>query len=179
MDYTFFFFFSSRRRHTRYWRDWSSDVCSSDLLWLGARRSGHAAVNALAYPLLAALLMAIFLSFSRGAIIAAVVATILWIAIVPLRLRSVTVLAVSAAGAAPLLLWALTKKAFTESSVPLPVRERVADDFGILLLTLLVLTLAAGLTVGFRIAGRAPTSKARLRFGTVATAVALIAPLVM
>src|SRR3712207_9458209 len=26
--------FSSRRRHTRYWRDWSSDVCSSDL---GAR----------------------------------------------------------------------------------------------------------------------------------------------
>src|SRR3712207_7115998 len=24
-------FCSSRRRHTRYWRDWSSDVCSSDL----------------------------------------------------------------------------------------------------------------------------------------------------
>src|SRR2546429_3267199 len=28
-----FFFFSSRRRHTRCSRDWSSDVCSSDLLW--------------------------------------------------------------------------------------------------------------------------------------------------
>src|SRR3712207_411389 len=28
---SFYFFFSSRRRHTRYWRDWSSDVCSSDL----------------------------------------------------------------------------------------------------------------------------------------------------
>src|SRR5207253_5138321 len=27
----FFFFFSSRRRHTRLPRDWSSDVCSSDL----------------------------------------------------------------------------------------------------------------------------------------------------
>src|SRR3712207_7878847 len=27
-------FLSSRRRHTRYWRDWSSDVCSSDLLLL-------------------------------------------------------------------------------------------------------------------------------------------------
>src|SRR5699024_11935247 len=26
-----FFFFSSRRRHTRSKRDWSSDVCSSDL----------------------------------------------------------------------------------------------------------------------------------------------------
>src|SRR5690606_39500946 len=32
-DYSciFFFFFSSRRRHTRFSRDWSSDVCSSDL----------------------------------------------------------------------------------------------------------------------------------------------------
>src|SRR3989440_7771532 len=34
---SFFFFFSSRRRHTRSDRDWSSDVCSSDLaLALGA-----------------------------------------------------------------------------------------------------------------------------------------------
>src|SRR5690625_5598272 len=35
------FFFSSRRRHTRWPRDWSSDVCSSDLIqifdsWVGA-----------------------------------------------------------------------------------------------------------------------------------------------
>src|SRR5207245_4845890 len=31
-----FFFFSSSRRHTRCYRDWSSDVCSSDLkdVWL-------------------------------------------------------------------------------------------------------------------------------------------------
>src|SRR5438445_3478143 len=36
--YLFFFFFSSRRRHTRYWRDWSSDVCSSDL---GEESKGH------------------------------------------------------------------------------------------------------------------------------------------
>src|SRR2546426_8708083 len=31
----FFFFFSSRRRHTRLQGDWSSDVCSSDLLHPG------------------------------------------------------------------------------------------------------------------------------------------------
>src|SRR5207253_8554075 len=30
-----FFFFSSRRRHTRWPRDWSSDVCSSDLAGRG------------------------------------------------------------------------------------------------------------------------------------------------
>src|SRR5437588_9497955 len=33
----FFFFFSSRRRHTRSLCDWSSDVCSSDLVVVVAR----------------------------------------------------------------------------------------------------------------------------------------------
>src|SRR6266403_1962439 len=34
------FFFSSRRRHTSSLRDWSSDVCSSDLSWLSGRVPG-------------------------------------------------------------------------------------------------------------------------------------------
>src|SRR5437868_9575519 len=36
----FSFFFSSRRRHTRSKRDWSSDVCSSDLASRGRRQDG-------------------------------------------------------------------------------------------------------------------------------------------
>src|SRR5699024_12131386 len=35
------FFFSSRRRHTRSKRDWSSDVCSSDLKGLSGTYAGH------------------------------------------------------------------------------------------------------------------------------------------
>src|SRR2546427_11615066 len=35
-----FFFFSSRRRHTRFDCDWSSDVCSSDLIRLLAEAVG-------------------------------------------------------------------------------------------------------------------------------------------
>src|SRR6266481_689324 len=35
--FLYFFFFSSRRRHTRWNCDWSSDVCSSDLLHVMAR----------------------------------------------------------------------------------------------------------------------------------------------
>src|SRR5437879_10960058 len=35
----FVFFFSSRRRHTRYIGDWSSDVCSSDLYGAAASMS--------------------------------------------------------------------------------------------------------------------------------------------
>src|SRR5207249_9600020 len=37
-----YFFFSSRRRHTRSKRDWSSDVCSSDLSTNVANRSFYA-----------------------------------------------------------------------------------------------------------------------------------------
>src|SRR5437764_10250962 len=40
------FFFSSRRRHTRYIGDWSSDVCSSDLPSLAASGPGGGAVRA-------------------------------------------------------------------------------------------------------------------------------------
>src|SRR6266581_5509451 len=52
----FFFFFSSRRRHTRWTGDWSSDVCSSDLADRGAtdlRGSARAStLQGLAYSLL-------------------------------------------------------------------------------------------------------------------------------
>src|SRR5690349_23378018 len=43
----FFFFFSSRRRHTRSLRDWSSDVCSSDLVYVTGigRGDGRQAVE--------------------------------------------------------------------------------------------------------------------------------------
>src|SRR3970040_2562589 len=34
-QFSYYIFFSSRRRHTRYIGDWSSDVCSSDLGFVG------------------------------------------------------------------------------------------------------------------------------------------------
>src|SRR5207253_6158844 len=42
-----FFFFSSRRRHTRWPRDWSSDVCSSDLFHLPLPYGSSAKFNLL------------------------------------------------------------------------------------------------------------------------------------
>src|SRR5437868_15271839 len=42
----FLFFFSSRRRHTRSKRDWSSDVCSSDLKDLLQARRHHSRYRA-------------------------------------------------------------------------------------------------------------------------------------
>src|SRR5215510_11452212 len=45
--YCFFFFFSSRRRHTRWPRDWSSDVCSSDLADRGDVAEGEGRIEKL------------------------------------------------------------------------------------------------------------------------------------
>src|SRR5690606_39595566 len=47
-------FFSSRRRHTRFSRDWSSDVCSSDLVeapdWLSQGGAGKGTSIVSIYP---------------------------------------------------------------------------------------------------------------------------------
>src|SRR3712207_6188385 len=66
------FFFSSRRRHTRYWRDWSSDVCSSDLIALASLFGGI--LNSLgrfwvaaAAPILLNLCLIVALLLSSGA----------------------------------------------------------------------------------------------------------------
>src|SRR2546422_5802938 len=48
----FFFFFSSRRRHTRCSRDWSSDVCSSDLILFKVDRMSMAHSLEVRVPLL-------------------------------------------------------------------------------------------------------------------------------
>src|SRR5258707_15558132 len=50
MHSSFIFFFSSRRGHTRYWRDWSSDVCSSDLSVASPPLAASTSLNAIAAP---------------------------------------------------------------------------------------------------------------------------------
>src|SRR5205809_6546192 len=58
----FFFFFSSRRRHTRCSRDWSSDVCSSDL-W-HPRKSRILASTRFLHPRRASLFLSIISHFN-------------------------------------------------------------------------------------------------------------------
>src|SRR5690606_40246919 len=48
--FDFSFFFSSRRRHTRFSRDWSSDVCSSDLTQQFTNNSFSASANNIRFP---------------------------------------------------------------------------------------------------------------------------------
>src|SRR3954454_2102507 len=148
-------------------------------LWLGSRRTGHQPANALAYPLLSLLLVALFLSYSRGALIMAGVGAGLWVLFVPLRLRSITLLGASLAGAAPVIVWALGQDAFTKNQVTPAVRSAVGAEFGLWLLAAVVLMLGAGLAIGFRVARRPPRARARLRMGTAATVVACVIPIVL
>jgi hypothetical protein len=148
-------------------------------LWLGARRSGHQPVNALAYPLLSLVVVTLFLSYSRGAVIAAAIGAALWLALVPLRLRSVILLGVALAGAAPVIVWALAQDAFTKTQVSNALREAIAPEFGLWLLATTLVMLGAGLAIGFRVARRPPRARARLRAGAAAALVALVVPVVL
>jgi hypothetical protein len=145
-------------------------------LWLGARRSGHGAVNALAYPLLTLELVALFLSYSRGAMAAALIGILLWLWLVPLRLRTLTLFAVASAGAAPVIVWALSKDAFTKNYVPLDVRRSVASEFGVFAIATGLVMLAAGFAIQFRVARRPPRAASRLRVGVAAAVVAVLVP---
>src|SRR3989440_1149046 len=65
-DTFFIFFFSSRRRHTRSDRDWSSDVCSSDLLEVERRLPVEPALRQIVWELVLVLGGALVESAERG-----------------------------------------------------------------------------------------------------------------
>ncbi|HEX8744193.1 MAG TPA: O-antigen ligase family protein [Thermoleophilaceae bacterium] len=145
-------------------------------LWLGTRRAGYGPANALAYPLLGLLFVALFLSYSRGALLVAAGAIVVWLVLVPLRLRTLTLVATSVAGAAPVIVWALSSDAFTENYLPILVRETAGPEFGVFLACTAGVLLTAGLAINFRVARRAPRASARLRVGIAAAAVAALIP---
>ena len=149
-------------------------------LWLGARRSGFPPVNALAYPLLALFVVTIFLSYSRAAVVVAGVGALAWVAFVPLRLRSITLLSVALAGSAPVIVWALQKDAFTENAVPIEVREAVATQFGLFILATIIVD--ARRRPRDRLPQRPPArlgAVTRLRVGLAAGVVAIAVPIAL
>jgi tetratricopeptide (TPR) repeat protein len=148
-------------------------------LWLGARRSGSALGRALAFPAAGLLLATLLIAQSRGALAAAAVGCGLWLALVPLRLRSLVVLLAAGAGAAPVVAWALAQDAFRLGQLPLAAREAVAGEFGLLLAALVVGLLAVGIAVEAVAARRQPSLRTRFRVGLAAAVVAALVPLAL
>ncbi|WP_027005350.1 tetratricopeptide repeat protein [Conexibacter woesei] len=130
-------------------------------LWLGARRSGHAALNALAYPIMGLLLLTVLLAYSRGSLLAMAVGLGFWFLVVPLRLRGVAVLACGAVGAVLVALWVFSQDTLTKDQVSVAQRATSGHELGIAVVAMLLVLLAVGLLIGFSAAQRSASEGTR------------------
>jgi hypothetical protein len=146
------------------------------LLWLAVRRSGHAAVNALAWPGLSLAIICMLLSYSRGALLAAGIGIALWLVIVPLRLNTVVVLGAVLAVTVPLVAWMFAQDGLTLDSPPLALRVDAGRELGALLLLLSITLVVAGLAVGFLAAHHPPGERVRARASRVLVGALVVVP---
>jgi tetratricopeptide (TPR) repeat protein len=136
-------------------------------MWLGARRSGHALVSALAYPAAGLLLLTLVLAYSRGALVALAIGLVLWLCLVPLRLRGAAVLIVAGACAAAVAAFDFSKHALSAEGVALSERTSAGHQLGALVLAMVVALAIAGIAIGFLDARRAPSLLLRRRAGAL------------
>jgi O-Antigen ligase len=134
-------------------------------LWLGARRAGHAVLNALAYPAMGLMIVTIMVAYSRGALAALAVGAVAWMCLVPLRLRGARVLIVGALGAAPVVAWDFSRHALSSDGVPLAARTTTGHQLGVLLGAMLIVLTLAGVAIGFFGDRRAPAARTRRAVG--------------
>jgi hypothetical protein len=126
----------------------------------GTTRAGLA-IGALAVPAIAILLSVVVLSYSRSAVLTAVVGVAIWFAFVPLRLRALLALALGGAGALVLIIWALSTPDFKNDYLTAAARTSAGHTFGLIALVTLVVLTAAG--VASQLAIDRVTLAARLR----------------
>jgi hypothetical protein len=148
-------------------------------LWLGARREGHGAIGALAYPVLMVLLVTLMLAYSRGALLALALGLGFYFATVPLRLRSLSVLGLGALGAAPVVAWAFSETALSADRVVLGARVHYGHLLGLMVVGVALLVTAAGLGVRFALVRWPPTPALRRRAGLAALVALALVPVAL
>ncbi len=118
-------------------------------VWLGARRGGRSILRALSVPAISVLVATLLLSYSRGALFAAVIGLACWFVLVPLRLRGALVLALGTVGGVVAMLWALGTPGITSDGQSLQAQTSAGHAFGLVLVVLLLIMLAVGLAAAF------------------------------
>jgi O-antigen ligase len=144
-------------------------------MWLGARRSGHALLSALAYPAMGLLLVTLMLAYSRGALVALALGLVLWLCIVPLRLRGAAVLIAGGACAGAIVAWDFSTHGLSAESVTLSERATAGHQLGALLVAMVVVLALVGLAVGFFTSRREPSPVTRHRIGAALLALVVLA----
>ena len=136
-------------------------------MWLGARRTGHGLLSALAYPAMGLMLVTLLLAYSRGALVALALGLALWFCIVPLRLRGAAVLAAGAVAAAGVVAWDFSTRALSTDNVAIADRTAAGHQLGALLATMLIVLTLAGVAAGFLTGRHAPSRRTRRRAGAL------------
>jgi hypothetical protein len=136
-------------------------------MWLGARRTGHALLSALAYPAMGLTLLTLMLAYSRGALVALVLGLALWFCIVPLRLRGAAILISGAVCAGGVVAWDFSRHALNSDNVALAERTSAGHQLGVLIAAMLVLLTLVGLAFGFWTGRNAPSIVSRRRAGAL------------
>jgi hypothetical protein len=134
-------------------------------LWLGARRTGHALLSALAYPAIGLLMVTLMLAYSRGALAVALIGVATWLCIVPLRLRGALMLLVCGACAAAVVGFVFSTETLSSEGVALTQRVSAGHQLGVLLLALIVVLALAGVAIGFALSSHPPSQRTRRRAG--------------
>jgi O-antigen ligase len=148
-------------------------------LWLGTRDEGRRHSSILAYPLLALFIVTMLLSFSRGSIIAALAGIALWIALVPLRLRSLALLGTAVAGGGLATAWAFSQSALTDDRIALAHREDAGIEFGVILMLMVSVCGVAGFAIQRRAERHPLPEPIRRRIGIGALGALAAVPLVV
>ncbi|MDQ6822331.1 MAG: O-antigen ligase family protein [Actinomycetota bacterium] len=144
-------------------------------LWLGARPDGGRILRALSVPALAVLIVVLALSYSRGAVLAAVAGLACWFTLAPLRLRSALLLGSALAGGLAASGWALGKHAITADEVALPARTAGGHTFAFVVLAMVLVLAVAGAGLAIAMERVALDSRARRRVGaTLLASLALV-----
>ncbi len=136
-------------------------------LWAGSRRNGHPAVRALCVPPITILVAALLLSYSRSALLAAIVGAALWFALGPERLRATVPFGIGLVGAAVLTIWALSTHPLTHDGASATARASAGHSFGVLLVLVIALVTTAGFVAAFIVDRAVLAQPARRRIGTV------------
>jgi hypothetical protein len=144
-------------------------------LWAGSRREQGLALRVLSVPAIAVLMTVVVLSYSRSALLAAILGIGCWFALVPVRLRAAAVLMPGLGAGGVLTLWALATHPLTHDRVALASRTTAGHAFGLVLIVVLVLATLLGLAAAFVIDRAGLSAATRRRIGTaLVSAVALI-----
>jgi O-Antigen ligase len=147
-------------------------------LWAGTRPATGRALRALTVPALAVLLTTLVLSYSRGAVLAAVIGLGCWFVLVPLRLRGAALLAAGALAGGVATVWALGHHAITHDSASLTARTSQGHTFGLVLLAVLILGALAGFALTRAMDRAVLPAPVRRRIGTVLLIGVAIVPVV-